>query len=212
MNKPPECYGPLNIHHYNKILSTVLKAVAEHTRTTAIRVDLRLPVINSCQFDTDTPSFFVDIDSSVISRFMSSLDAQIKSDLSRKAKMGKRTFANTLRYVWVKEYSQEHKAHYHIVIFLNKDNYAHIGDYSALEGNLASKIRQAWCRALGVDCEYFKHLVHFPKDCVYYLNNNSSNYEFEHDLNALMFRLAYLAKKETKHHIDGCRCFGCSQR
>ncbi len=208
-------HGPLDMRYLDKIKATIDKALGQHPRTIAIRVDLRLPVLETDAEDhlsNDNPSCFFDTDSSVISRFFSSLDAQINADLKRREKDTKQTFDHTLRYVWVKEQSKEHRDHYHVLVLLNKDNYGALGRYNAMSGNLANRIRQAWTSALRVDFETFKHLVHFPENPVYRLNRNALTWEYSQVFDDLIFRISYLAKKETKHYGTGYRSFGCSRR
>ncbi|WP_248944972.1 YagK/YfjJ domain-containing protein [Serratia silvae] len=47
------------------------------------------------------------------------------------------------------------KSHYHAAIFVNKDTFNGLGDYSKEDHNLGSYISEAWLSALG--------LLHFPE-------------------------------------------------
>lgn len=197
-----------NTEHLNRMTQTVYRALAQYPRTLAIRVDLRLPGgDNEYHTDIDSPCCFVKADEGMISRFFRSLDAKINADLNKKRKQGRRVHSHTLRYCWVREYGQFGKPHYHVVILLNRNNYAHLGSYDALQGNLASKIQQAWASAINVDLPTHTGLVHFPPPAVYPLDRHS-----ESTTSQLINRLKYLAKSRSKHYQRERRSFGCSQR
>ena len=197
-------HGPLNMDYMDRIEQTIDTALREHPRTMAVRVDLRLPD----QVDNDMPICFVNTDSGVISRFFDSLTAQIDADNVRKIKLSIRVYPCPLRYVWVKEHNQEHKVHYHVLLLLNKDAYSHVGQLPSTKPNLVNKIRKAWAGALRVDAQLAASLVYIPDNPIYYLNLNAHN----QTLDDLMYRVSYLAKKETKQYGKGFRSFGCSRR
>lgn len=192
-------HGPLKQSYMDKMEYTIKKALECHPRTLAIRVDLRLP-------DDDIQAL---TDSSVITRFFESLKAKIEADQNKKRKQGKRIHSCTLRYIWVREFTLGGKKHYHIVILLNKDAYAFLGDYKKQEGNLASMIAQAWCSALGVPYPAFQPLTYFPENPCYYLYHHEA---YPNDnLGKAVYRISYLAKLKSKSNADGERCFGSSQ-
>ncbi len=198
----------LNTEHLNRMIQTIHRALAQYPRTIAIRADLRLPGgDNEYHTDIDSPCCFVKADEGMISRFFRSLDAKINADLNKKRKQGHRAHSHTLRYCWVREYGAFEKPHYHVLILLNRDNYAHLGSYDALQGNLASKIQQAWASAISVDLFTHSGLVHFPQSPVYLLNSHS-----DYTTMKLINRLEYLAKRKSKHYQRERRSFGCSQR
>ena len=201
-------HGPLDMDCMNTIEAVIYRAVKEYPRTIAVRIDLRLPQ----QVDNDMPLCLADIDSSVISRFFDSLTAQIAADQVRKTKSGIRVYPCNLRYVWVKERNQEFKDHYHVLLLLNKDAYGYLGQLDSKQPNLINKIRKAWASALRIDVQMFASLVHVPDNPIYYLDSNAQEQDFAQVVDALMYRVSYLAKKETKHYGDGFRSFGCSRR
>lgn len=205
MNRVITNYGELHQGYLANIRRVIDRAYQEYPRTFAVRVDLRLP-----DTMTDSPSYFADTDSAAITRFIASLKAQIKNDLARKQKQGARVHPNTLRYIWAKEYGNEgNKPHYHLLLLLNKDNHAFLGDYTARSGNLASMIQQAWISALRMDFEVGRTLVNFPDQPVYYLHRSSP--DFSDVLSALFYRASYLAKYTSKRLSVEERSFGCSQ-
>lgn len=193
-------YGPLNSDYLNGINKTIQAALEEHPRTFALRVDLRLP-----------DDVLARIDAAVISRFFDSLKAKLKADSNKKRAEGKRVHPCTLRYVWVREFNQrEYKKHYHVLLLLNKDAYAFLGDYRASEGNLAALITQSWLSALGFKDERYQSLAYFPDNPCYYLDVKTLDTDGVYE--KLITRVSYLAKERSKISNDGERNFGCSQR
>ena len=208
-------HGSLNEVILNRLVDTTNNAIDEYPRTMAVRVDLRLPSIPDLQnhFKVDTPSHKLKVDHAVISRFIDSLKSQIREDLKRKRNDGRRVHSCRVRYCWVRELgSKSEQHHYHLILFFNKDTYAHLGDLksNSLDKNLITKIRKAWASALSGNYDECAGLVFVPKNPIYYLNrNNALSTEVHSDL---IYRISYLAKDKTKPYGDGYRCFGCSQR
>ncbi|WP_123422783.1 inovirus Gp2 family protein [Vibrio crassostreae] len=188
--------GGLVLSYLDKLYDTIDKAVTQHPRTTAIRVDLRLA--KSLLFD----------DTGVIKNFIASLDAQIQADLSRKKKRGQTVRSCKVRYAWCKERSTSLSHHYHLVLLLNKDVYHSLGRFDQ-KGNLSDMIKKAWCRALDIKADEGDTLVHFPDNPTYWLEQNSD--KFDQQVDSLFKRVSYLAKVETKLYGDRSRSFGCSR-
>ena len=208
-------HGALNELILDRLIATTNKAIDEYARTMAVRIDLRLPS-NSCfhnRAKVNTPSHNLKLDHAVISRFIDSLKSQIREDLKRKRNDGRRVHSCRVRYCWVRELgSKSEKHHYHLILFFNKDTYAHLGNLKStfFDKNLITKIRKAWASALNGDYDECAGLVFVPKNPIYYLNrNNAFSTEVHSDL---IYRVSYLAKDKTKPYGDGYRCFGCSQR
>ncbi|MFS1959842.1 inovirus Gp2 family protein [Vibrio lentus] len=188
--------GGLVLSYLDKLYDTIDKAVTQHPRTTAIRVDLRLA--KSLLFD----------DTGVIKNFIASLDAQIQADLSRKKRRGRTARSCKVRYAWCKERSTSLSHHYHLVLLLNKDVYHSLGRFDQ-KGNLSDMIKKAWCRTLDIKANEGDTLVHFPDCPTYWLDKNSD--KFDQQVDSLFKRVSYLAKVETKHYGDKTRSFGCSR-
>ena len=111
--------------------------------------------------------------------------------------------------VWVREFSKEHKEHFHVALMLNKDRYFSLGSYTS-QGSLAWMIKKAWASALSLDVEQFSTLVHIPKNPSYTLNFNAPHDKFLNQLYPVLNRLSYLAKERSKVCGTGLRNFGCS--
>lgn len=200
-------YGPLKVHYMNRIRETLNKSLREHCRTMVLRVDLRLP--DSSPYNTD---------STLITRFMESLKSQKNADQIKKISNNKRYHPCRIRYIWVREFNENGKKHYHLALLFNKDTFAYPGRYKPnKEGiyhhNLALMIMEAWIRALKLNQEenHQKHykLVEFPENCYDHLDMN--NLTYLNDYQFVIDRLDYLAKEHTKDSSDKQRNFGCSQ-
>jgi len=192
---------PLVIPYLDAIEKVMLAACAEHKRTFAVRIDLRLPA-HSNTIDLDC--------NKVIKRFIASLEAQIKADTNRKTREGRTPHPCNVRYIWAREQSTAHHQHYHLVLFFNKDRYHCTGKINAESDNLFTRIVKAWASALSLPVDETMQLVHLPQNAHYYLDANNPN--FIQDFDALFYRLSYLAKLNTKQYGSGQRCFGSSLR
>lgn len=204
--------GPLNQHYLNRIEATLQGALDVSPRLTVIRVDLRLPntgIFSDDPLEWDTPTMFANTTSNLMARFIASLKAQIEAEGYAKLRAGKRTHPTELHHVWAREYSQEHKEHYHVALMVNKDRYFSLGNFNT-PGTLAWMIKKAWTSALGLDVEHFYTLVHIPQNPIYTLNHNAPRDLFLGQLYPTLTRLSYLAKEKTKFYGTGKRNFGCS--
>ena len=194
-----------NSYTYNqsyrlKIAITLDKAMSLHNRTTAVRVDLRLPGGFESQ----------NLNSALITRFFESLKAKIDCDLRHKELAWGRRLSCNLKYAWVREFGPKNgKKHFHILLLVNKDVYHLLGDFKSTSGNLSAMIRQAWCSALGLPFPEYQQLTHFPKYGLVYLDANSDDYAVQRQ--QVLERADYLAKEACKHYGDGERSFGCSR-
>jgi len=200
-----------NTSYLDRLLSTMNNALGEHSRTYAIRVDLRLPNIDDsldCLSRDEIVSYNRNR-TSLTKRFTESLNAKIKAQAQRKRREGKRVYPCSMRYVWAKERDTSINEHYHVVLFFNKDRFYKVGNYKS-KGSLASLIIEAWASALSCEFEDVFRLVYFPPNHGYYLNENSV--QFSQQYHDLFYRISYLAKKRTKNYGEGYRCFGCSTR
>lgn len=195
-----QTHAPFNETYLQRMINVINNAVAEHPRTMAIRVDLRLPD-DECN-----------VRQGLMSRFIESLDAKIEARYRSKQKQGKRTYPSYLRHLWVREVGEEHqKSHYHVILFVNNDTFNGLGMYDEGGAGLASLIQAAWLSGLGLSNQpSYRTLVHFPKSPLYYLDINTEDYQTIYD--RLTFRVSYFAKERTKSYCREERSFGCSQR
>ncbi|HBY9715000.1 TPA: inovirus Gp2 family protein [Klebsiella aerogenes] len=195
---------PLNRNHVKRIQDTLNKSLDEYSRTLVLRVDLRLP-----DFNTD----YYNSDSSLMTRFIASLKAQVDANLLNRQNAGKRVHPRRIRYIWTREFSDCGKKHYHVALLLNRENYAYPGNYRSVNGeyshNLALMIMEAWVRALGLNHSQYYSLVEFPESGYYHLSKNSADFTTQYA--EVTTRINYLAKEYSKDYSDGQRNFGCSQ-
>ena len=188
----------LNYQYLTTLDNTVQDMLDDYTRVFALRVELHLP-------DNELINH-----SRLMTRFISSLKAQLKAYERKRSKLGTRIYPNTLRYVWAREIGTENELeHYHLVLLFNKDAYHLLGSYR-VAGTLANRIRKAWFSALGEAVGDRLELVPFPKSASYYIDGNSLDYEDQ--LDSLMYRASYLCKTRTKVISSRVRSFGASPR
>lgn len=187
-----------NPKYQSRIKTTLDNSLSVHPRTMVVRVDLRLPE----KYETTSIS--------PITRFFESLKSKINHDLACKEQCWQKKLFCQLRYAWVREIGPINgKKHFHVLLFLNKDIYHSLGDFSLEAGNLSAMIRQAWCSALNLSFPEYQQLVHFPKNGTIYIDVNHQDYPQQ--LYRFWERANYLAKEATKHYGDGERSFGCSR-
>lgn len=198
-------HGDHVLQYWVKINKLLCRLTDRYPRLTAVRVDLHYPKIVD---NGDNICCFPNLEPGVISRMRESLKAKLEADRIRKKREGKRIYRCPLFIMWAKEYSESGKCHYHICLLFNKDAYYHLGDYER-EDNLRGMITGAWYSALALQRDDCPDLVTFPDNCRYVLDNEDTG--FEDHYQALLTRLDYLTKVESKVFGEGDRNFGCSQ-
>lgn len=198
-------HGDHVLEYQIKIIRLLSRLTDRYPRLTAVRVDIHYPKIVD---NGDNICCFPNLEPGVISRMRESLKAKLEADRIRKKREGKRIYHCPLFIMWAKEYSESGKCHYHICLLFNKDAYYHLGDYER-EDNLRGMITGAWYSALALQRDDCPDLVTFPDNCRYLLDNEST--DFEAHYKALLTRLDYLTKVESKVFGEGDRNFGCSQ-
>ncbi|QDL34501.1 inovirus Gp2 family protein [Serratia liquefaciens] len=201
-------YGTLNQNYVKRIQDTITKALNDYPRVMVLRVDLRLPEIETGSYNSD---------SGIVTRFVVSLKTQIEADLLKKQNAGRRVHPCRVRHIWAREFNEYGKKHYHVALLFNREAYAYPGNYTSTNGeyihNLAMMIMEAWVRALGlntmVNHQQYYPLVEFPANCYYHLNKKHNDLTAQ--LSNVTDRINYLAKDYSKDSSDGQRNFGCSQ-
>ena len=201
----PKMRNSLNTHNLNRIIQTVDKAISQYGRVLAIRCDLRFANV-----DPDSPVVFQNNDSAVITRFIESLKSQVSEDLSRKGLQLARVHHTDVPYAWAREQDESIYQHYHVLILLNYNTYAYLGDYLTDSRSLANKIQKAWCSATRLPYPEYASLVHFPERPCYQLFKYEIQADPRNYIDCLC-RAAYLVKERTKIRGAGYRTFGCSQ-
>ncbi|MFM5728953.1 inovirus Gp2 family protein [Aeromonas veronii] len=207
MVKAQQCYGEISPYYLEKSISVVQAAITQFGRVFALRVDLRFAEEPS-HGDYDMPTCFQRNDPKAITRFMDALKSRIKAEHNRKGRAGTPPYP---LYIWVRERAGSNCCHYHLVLFFNRNVYRYLGDYRNPDGlNMATRVQQSWCSAVGLVYPDYSALVHFPHNGSYYFDQRSMNLSTG-SLNDFLLRLAYLCKTSSKGIGDGQRNFGCSQ-
>ncbi|UFA62706.1 Inovirus Gp2 family protein [Yersinia pseudotuberculosis] len=201
-------HEPFNEKYLQRIEGVLCNALQDHPQTTVIRVDLHLPEAGDVG---DSIVSDADLSPGLMSRFIDSLKAQIVAYRQRKAREGKRCHRSSVRYVWVMEQPElGGKKHYHMALFVNTDTFNALGSYGEQGKGLASLVQNAWLSAMKKrDWPEYLTLVHFVDNPLAFLELNKP--EFMDKLDALTFRLSYMAKQRTKRYSSAERSFGCSQ-
>lgn len=144
-------------------------------------------------------------------RFTGALRSRIAAHLKRLEKAGSQVCPTGLKYVWVREVGSSGKDHYHTAIFVNKDTFKGLGNYSKEEHNLGSYISEAWLSALD--------LLDFPEYRTLVTFNNTPHYletlrvdRYGQQYLGLRRHLSYFAKEHTKAYSKEERSFGGSVR
>lgn len=201
-------YGEISLEQLKTSVEVIASFLNKHPRVFAVRVDLRFPHILVMD-DPDMPTGFPPEveEEKVITRFFASLKSQMHALRHRKGQTGKPFY---LGYIWVKEQVTSQYPHYHVVLLFNRDDYGYLGDYSNFDaGNMATRIRKAWCRALRLAYPDYASLVHFPPDAEYRFDRRDADLHNDNFYDFLV-RIGYLFKLRSK--VQGGRNFGHSER
>lgn len=202
-------FGPLNLNYMSRISDIINKATSAHARTSVFTFILRLPDYR----DTgDTIASDPNLSPGLMERFKGALKSRIAAHQQRLKRENSQVCRTDLRYLWVREVGESSgKDHYHVAIFVNKDTFRGLGNYSKEEHNLGSYISQAWLSALG--------LLDFPEYRTLATFINKPHYlEFLHvDRYAQQYlelrnHLKYFAKEYSKDYNKEERSFGGSVR
>jgi hypothetical protein len=186
--------GPLVEKYLDKTYQTIESALSQYPRVFATRFDLMFP------------SHMQNWPSTVISRFLDYLKADVESYLKAH---GMSIDKCKLRIVWAKERNSSMNSHYHVLMLFNRDVFFKSGRVDSDNPNTVNRIESAWAKALNIPFGLARGLVNFPRNRDYSLNRNSP--QFYQQLAVLFFRASYLAKEDTKDYNDGSRHFSCSQ-
>ncbi|MGD1502510.1 inovirus Gp2 family protein [Vibrio harveyi] len=191
----------------NKIYEVLTQATNCFPRTFAFRVDLRFP--RGYKFGETFP---------YMKKFFGSLESQIAGELKRRKRRFRTVSEERLRYIWCKEINKSENPHYHLVIFLNKDNFYSLGDFKRVIRDeckckhLYQMLLCAWSRVLGIELEEAHRVIYIPENAAYKIRSFegevvAGNYDFI----KLFNRSIYLAKARTQA-IGASRSFGRSSR
>ncbi|HEM6743701.1 TPA: inovirus Gp2 family protein [Citrobacter farmeri] len=201
-------FGPLNPDYMKRISEIIYNATKVHARTCVFTFVLRLPEYRD---NGDSIACTPNLKSGLMERFTDALRARIAAHQQRRKRKEDQVCPTNLRYVWVREVGESGKSHYHAAIFVNKDTFNGLGNYSKEGHNLGSYICEAWLSALGLlESPEYRTLVSF---------NNTPHYlerlrvdRFGQQLLKLRSHLEYFAKEHTKSYNKEERSFGGSIR
>lgn len=203
--KAEAMYGEISPEQLKRAVGVIEDFLNVFQRVFAVRVDLRFPQMVSADAP-DMPTCFPRADAKAITRFFASLESQLLAEHRRKGKLG---LPAPFGYIWVKEQDESGFPHYHLTLFFNKDDYAHLGGYiNPSANNMAARIRKAWCSALQLPPSTYQALVHFPDNGEYWFTCRDAKLQNKNYCDFIL-RVAYFFKLHSK--VPGERNFGCSQ-
>lgn len=201
-------FGPLNSGYMKRMTDVTNFATNAHARTAVFTFVLRLPEYRD---NGDSAVCNPDLRPGLMERFKGALNARIAAHQKRRKREENQVCPTNLRNLWVREVGKSGKSHYHMAIFVNKDTFNGLGDYSKEDQNLGSYICESWLSALG--------LLEYPEYRTLVSLNNTPHYlerlrvdRFGHQLLKLRSHLSYFAKEHTKSYTREERSFGGSVR
>ncbi|MFP2396981.1 inovirus Gp2 family protein [Citrobacter braakii] len=201
-------FGPLNPDYMKRISEIINNATKSQARTCVFTFVLRLPKYRD---NGDSIACTPDLKAGLMERFTDALRARIAAHQQRRKRKGLQVCPTNLRYVWVREVGESGKSHYHAAIFVNKDTFNGLGNYSKEDHNLGSYICGAWLSALGLlETPEYRTLVSF-NNTPHYLERLRVDRYGQQFLN-LRSHLEYFAKERTKSYNKDERSFGGSVR
>ncbi|MDM2838728.1 inovirus Gp2 family protein [Citrobacter sp. Cpo086] len=201
-------FGPLNPDYMKRISEIINNATKVHARTCVFTFVLRLPEYRD---NDDSIACTPDLKAGLMERFTDALRARIAAHQQRRKRKGLQVCPTNLRNLWVREVGKSGKSHYHMAIFVNKDTFNGLGNYSKEVHNLGSYICDAWLSALD--------LLEFPEYRTLVSLTNAPHYleslrvdRFGQQILKLRSHLEYFAKERTKAYRKEERSFGGSVR
>ncbi|MGX9272318.1 YagK/YfjJ domain-containing protein [Pantoea ananatis] len=198
----------LNKDYMGRMSDIISKATNAHVRTSVFTFILRLPEYR----DTgDSIASDPNLSSGLMERFKGALKSRIAAHQQRLKREKSQVCPTDLRYFWVREVGETSgKDHYHVAIFVNKDTFRGLGNYSKEEHNLGSYISEAWLSALGLlDSPEYRTLVAFRK--THYMERLWVE-RYGQQYLELRKHLKYFAKEYSKVYTKEERSFGGSVR
>lgn len=145
-------------------------------------------------------------DNLLIERFVSSFKAKIKHSQDMKRNSGIRVHDTNVRYMWCRENSSPKRVHYHMVILVNHDAYAHIGEFSLGKNNMYTRLHGSWASALGIYILDVPGLIHIPVNPCYRIDSNDDD-----SFAKAFHRISYFCKISSKNFKLSCHSFGTSR-
>ena len=190
-------HGQIVKDYLDRTFGCFQKATDQYKRVCMMRFDLHVP-----------ENYYSSalLSNNLISKFLASLKSKIQHSQARSRKEGHRVHGTEVRFFWCRESSSFGRIHYHVVLLLNHDAYAFMGDFDLKSGNMYSRIHEAWASALGMYIMDILGLVHIPENPVYQIRRDDAA-----SFNSAFHRASYLCKVESKEYGQGFHSFGSSR-
>ena len=190
--------GPFIRQYLERLDVTIGRALDQHSRVFAFRVDLRFPAAIDQRENEYT--------NKVVGEFIASFKAIIKHNRQMIRSEKKYAHDSSVRYVWAREVGQHGRPHYHLAFFLNYDAFNALGKFEIGRDNMFNRLQQAWASALGCPVEAIMGLVEIPSNPSYCLRRDNPQ-----GIEDFFYRASYLCKAATKFYGNGQHGFGFSR-
>ena len=190
--------GPFIRQYLGALHGVVERALNQHCRVFAFRVDLRYPV------GVDVSGW--QCSNKVIEKFIGSFKAKIRHNREMALRVSGSAHYSAVRFVWAREIGQEGRPHYHVAILLNFDAFNALGKFETGRDNIFNRLEQAWASALGLSVDSVRGLVEIPANPAYCVRRNDPQSQAD-----FFYRASYLCKSATKAYGSGQHGFGASR-
>lgn len=190
--------GPFIRQYLERLHATIDRALQQHSRVFAFRVDLRFPAAFAYGRG--------DYTNQVFERFVESFKARIRHNRCIARRENKHAHQSGVRYVWAREVGQHGRPHYHVAFFLNYDAFNALGKFEPGRDNMFNRLQEAWASALGSSVDEAKGLVEIPSNPTYCLRRDEPQGVVD-----FFYRASYLCKAATKVYGSGQHGFGSSR-
>lgn len=194
-------YGSSIDNYLARLHDTMTLACQAHTRTFAIRADLRLPD------DHFPPDLYHD------NQRLDVFFRRLRYELDQTA-----TYHDPdLRYVWAREHGLNDKPHFHLLLLFNYNAIRNLGKvYPTPDGgynadNLYHRLVRAWAAALGRDLTAMNGLVNITRQTDGRLMECLLHAQDRQTFTDLFYIASYLCKTYSKPIGRGFHVFGASR-
>lgn len=203
--------GPLVSEYLDDLYRVIKQALTDHRRVLACRFDLTLP--EHCPLPVDAYT------NGPINRFFKSIKTKLQYERIKR----NCPHRSPLRYVRVRELSQDGMPHYHVLLLLNLNAYNTPGSVTYEKGrNLFWMVAEAWASALQLPVADAVGRVHYAR-----WKRDVENFNCKQELSGSYFwlepkdnyarlphlfeRASYMCKADGKSYGDHHRHFGTSR-
>ncbi|MDV6316237.1 uncharacterized protein DUF3296 [Idiomarina loihiensis] len=180
---------------------TMERALNEHSRTLAVRFDLKVPVAGM-PLHLEPP----------MEHFIRAVNRRIKAKYDRERLLKGSAHHCTVRYARKAEQNiQSPYEHYHVVLFVNNDVFRQVGNLGPGDNSELGKIiRDAWYSTGGVNAGPTEYLIHGSTPSYRRLKGPFNS--FSQETREAFRHYSYLCKESTTLYQRGRPAFTTSRK